>query len=104
MAATDDHAGAGNAAQWPALRYDDWKDTCATLHLWTQIVGKIRLKLAPMLNHWWQVTLYLTARGLTTSAMPYRGSTLQIDFDFCDHRLVLRTSDGRVEHVALAPL
>jgi hypothetical protein len=88
---------------WPNLEFSEWQDTCATLHLWTQVVGKIRLKLAPMLNHWWQVTLYVTARGLTTSAMPYRGGTLQIDFDFCDHRLVLRTSDGRVEHVALAP-
>ena len=81
---------------------NEWQDTCATLHLWTQVVGKIRLKLAPMVNHWWQVTLYVTARGLTTSAMPYRQLYLQIDFDFLDHQLVLRTSDGREERVALA--
>ena len=68
---------------WPNLEFSEWQDTCATLHLWTQVVGKIRLKLAPMVNHWWQVTLYVTARGLTTSAMPYRGALLQIDFDFC---------------------
>ena len=59
--------------RWPALNYDDWKDTLGTLHLWTQIVGKIRLELEPMLNHWWNVTLYVTPRGLTTSAMPYSG-------------------------------
>jgi hypothetical protein len=88
---------------WPKLEFNEWQDTCATLHLWTQVVGKIRLKLAPMVNHWWQVTLYVTARGLTTSAMPYRQLYLQIDFDFLDHQLVLRTSDGREERVALAP-
>jgi hypothetical protein len=88
---------------WPKLEFNEWQDTCATLHLWTQVVGKIRLKLAPMVNHWWQVTLYVTARGLTTSAMPYRQLYLQIDFDFLDHQLVLRTSDGCEERVALAP-
>ncbi len=102
MAATDDHAGSGNA-QWPALRYDDWKDTCATLQLWTQVVGKIRLKLAPMLNHWWQVALYVTASGLTTSAMPYQDRFVQIDFDFLAHRLILRSSDGRTEQFPLHP-
>jgi hypothetical protein len=89
---------------WPRLDFADWSDTCATLHLWTQVVGKIRLALAPMLNHWWQVTLYVTARGLTTSAMPYGQRRLQIDFDFIDHQLVLRTSDGRAERIALAPM
>ncbi len=59
--------------RWPALKYDEWKDTLATLHLWTQIVGKIRLKLQPLVNHWWNVALYVTPRGLTTSAMPYSG-------------------------------
>jgi hypothetical protein len=68
--------------------------------LWTQVVGKVRLKLAPMVNHWWQVTLYVTATGLTTSAMPYQGRLLQIDFDFLEHRLILRTSDGRIESFA----
>jgi uncharacterized protein DUF5996 len=59
--------------RWPVLRYDDWKDTLHTLHLWTQIAGKIRLRLEPLVNHWWNVPLYVTARGLTTSMMPYSG-------------------------------
>jgi hypothetical protein len=92
-----------SANVWPSLAFEDWQDTCATLHLWTQIVGKIRLRLAPMVNHWWQVTLYVTARGLTTSAMPYRNGSVQIDFDFLDHLLVLRTSEGRTEQLPLAP-
>ncbi len=88
---------------WPALDYDAWKDSCATLHLWTQIVGKIRLAHAPLLNHWWQVPLYVTARGLTTSAMPHRGRTFQIDFDFIDHCLRIDVSDGRRDSFALYP-
>ena len=72
MAATNDHADVGNADLWPALRYDDWRDTCATLQLWTQVVGKVRLKLAPLMNHWWQVALYVSASGLIMSAMPNR--------------------------------
>src|SRR5436190_4257096 len=103
MAAINDHIARGGADLWPVLRYDDWKDTCETLQLWTQIVGKVRLKLAPMVNHWWQVTLYVTASGLTTSAMPCRGGYVQIDFDFLAHRLILRTSDGRIEQFALEP-
>jgi hypothetical protein len=93
-----------NSATWPRLDFSDWSDTCATLHLWTQIVGKIRLKLAPMVNHWWQATLYMTARGFTTSPMPYRQRSLQIDFDFLNHQLLLRTSDGREERFALAAM
>lgn len=89
---------------WPSLRYEDWRDTCDTLHLWTQVVGKIRLALAPRVNHWWQVTLCVTARGLTTGAMPLRGRALQIDFDFVAHALILRTSDGREERVGLSPM
>ena len=93
-----------NAAKpWPLLDYSAWADTCATLHLWTQVVGKIRLALTPRVSHWWAVTLYVTARGLTTSAMPWHGGALQIDFDFIDHQLILRMSDGRMERVALAP-
>jgi len=103
MAAINDHIARGGANTWPDLRYDDWKDTCATLQLWTQIVGKVRLKLAPMVNHWWQVALYVTASGLTTSAMPYQGRFVQIDFDFLAHRLILRSSDGRSEQFALQP-
>jgi hypothetical protein len=104
MAAINDHIARGGANTWPDLRYDDWKDTCATLQLWTQVVGKVRLKLAPMVNHWWQVALYVTASGLTTSAMPYQGRFVQIDFDFLAHRLILRSSDGRSEQFALQPV
>ena len=93
----------GSRTSWPRLNYADWADSCATLHLWTQVVGKIRLRLTPMVNHWWNATLYVTARGLTTSAMPWQGGTLQIDFDFIDHQLILRLSDGRVERMPLAP-
>jgi hypothetical protein len=92
------------SATWPRLDFADWSDTCATLHLWTQVVGKIRLKLAPMVNHWWQATFYVTARGLTTSAIPYRSLYAQIDFDFVDHQLVMRVSDGREERFALTPM
>ena len=89
---------------WPALPFDGWKDTCATLHLWTQIVGKIRLAKAPMTNHWWQVPLYVTCRGLTTSPIPYNGGVdFQIDFDFVDHRLLVEVSDGRSESLPLEP-
>ncbi len=88
---------------WPALDYDSWKDSCATLHLWTQIVGKIRLAHAPLVNHWWQVPLYVTARGLTTSAMPRGARTFQIDFDLIDHRLHIAVSDGRHASIPLVP-
>ena len=93
----------GSVKPWPRLDYSAWADTCATLHLWTQVVGKIRLALTPRINHWWGITLYVTARGLTTSPMPWQGGALQIDFDFIDHELILRMSDGREERVALAP-
>jgi hypothetical protein len=83
-----------SATDWPDLPLAQWADTCATLHLWTQVVGKIRLAHAPMMNHWWQVPLYVTSHGLTTSPMPYGARSFQIDFDFIAHRLVIRTSDG----------
>src|SRR6185312_6055062 len=79
-------------------------DTCNTLHLWTQVVGKVKLALSPRINHWWGVVLFVTARGLTTGAMPYRSRVLQIDFDFCALELVLRTSDSREQRIALAPM
>jgi hypothetical protein len=89
----------------PALPFDSWKDTLATLHMWTQIVGKVRLKLCPLVNHWWNVPFYVTARGMTTSAMPYaRGTirgTVEVRFDFIEHKLSLETSDGRVVAIAL---
>jgi hypothetical protein len=92
------------AEYWPELPFDEWKDTCATLHLWTQIVGKVRLGKAPMVNHWWQVPLYVTCRGLTTSPIPHEsGASFQIDFDFIEHRLIIEVSDGRVETLPLAP-
>jgi hypothetical protein len=79
---------------WLALPIAAWSDSCATLQLWTQIVGKVRLALMPPINHSWQVTLYPTVRGLTTGIMPYGSRTLQIDFDFFDHQLLVQTSDG----------
>lgn len=93
------------AAAWPPLPYQGWKDTCATFHLWTQIVGKIRLALAPRINHWWQVTLYCDPRGLTTTAIPYGSETsLQIDFDLLSDRLRILTSRGETREVALRPM
>ena len=89
---------------WPALAYADWQDTCGTLHLWTQVVGKVKLALSPLSNHWWGIVLFVTARGLTTGAMPCRDRVLQIDFDFCAHQLIMRTSDAREERIALAPM
>lgn len=88
---------------WPALLLASWRDSCETLHLWTQIVGKIKLAQAPFANHWWQVPLYVTARGLTTSLIPYKARSFQIDFDFIDHRLSILESDGRRESLSLAP-
>jgi Family of unknown function (DUF5996) len=89
---------------WPELPYAAWKDTCDTLHLWTQIVGKIRLVQTPWLNHSWHVALYVTARGLTTSPIPYNERAFQIDFDFIDHVLLVRTSEGNVRQLPLAPM
>jgi hypothetical protein len=93
-----------NLAQspWPELPTTAWRDTCATLHLWTQIVGKIRLTKTPWLNHSWHVTLYVSARGLTTSPIPDGARTFQIDFDFIEHGLRVSTSDGAQRQFALA--
>lgn len=88
---------------WPSLAFEAWKDTYATLHMWSQIVGKIRLTQAAWLNHSWQVTLYPTARGLTTSIIPYGPRTFQIDFDFVDHQLLIQTSDGAIKAMLLEP-
>ena len=87
--------------RWPALPLDSWRETCATLHMWTQIVGKVRLRLAPLVNHWWNVPLYVSARGLTTSRIPYEGEALELTFDFIRHQLVLETSRGQMDAVAL---
>jgi uncharacterized protein DUF5996 len=94
---------ADNAECWPALRLDSWKDTCATLHMWTQIVGKVRLRQTPLVNHWWNVPLYVSARGLTTSRMAYGERAFELRFDFIRHQLVLETSDGVVKTLPLAP-
>jgi Family of unknown function (DUF5996) len=90
-------------AGWPELEWEAWKDTADTLHMWMQIVGKTRLALTPMQNHWWSVPLYVSARGLTTSAMPWRGDVLEVEFDFCKHVLELRMSSGEVRWVELRP-
>jgi hypothetical protein len=87
---------------WPRLRVADWAATRDTLHMWAQIVGKIRLAHSPMLNHWWQVTFYVTPRGLTTSAIPYEDGAFDIEFDFIDHQLRIRSAEG-TRHVGLEP-
>ena len=86
---------------WPELPLSAWADTCATLHLWTQMVGKVRLAHAPLINHWWQVPLYVTSRGLTTSPIPYAARSFQIDFDFIGHRLEIRCNDGGIATIPL---
>ncbi|WAK02487.1 DUF5996 family protein [Methylobacter sp. YRD-M1] len=93
----------GGRSAWPDLPLKAWQDTYTTLHLWTQIVGKIRLTLTPWVNHSWHVVLYLTASGLTTSPIPYQDRTFQIDFDFIAHRLVIQASDGAVQTIPLQP-
>jgi hypothetical protein len=89
--------------RWPALPLAEWKDTYATLHMWTQIVGKIRLALGPPINHFWGTTFYVTARGLTTSAMPYHKGTVEINFDFVAHALEIVTSLGETRSFRLVP-
>jgi hypothetical protein len=88
---------------WPALPLEAWQDTRDTLHMWTQIVGKVRLALSPLINHWWEVPLYISARGLTTSAIPYHRGIFDVEFDFLDHNLVIRTSEGLFKTIPLAP-
>jgi hypothetical protein len=89
---------------WPALPQSEWSDTCATLQLWMQIVGKVRMALTPAINHTWNVTLYPTVRGLTTSPMPYGNRILQIDFDFLEHVLRVETSEGDRRNIPLRPM
>jgi hypothetical protein len=88
---------------WPTLPLGEWQDTCTTLHMWTQIVGKVRLAQAPMLNHWWQVPFYVTTRGLTTSPIPYGDVSFEVSFDFLDHRLRVQTSKGTIRTLTLTP-
>src|SRR2546423_14686218 len=89
---------------WPALPFAEWQDTAMTLHMWTQIVGKIRLTLTPWTNHSWHVTLYVTARGLTTSPIAHGATTFEILFDFVDHQLQILTSEGEGCAIQLRPL
>jgi hypothetical protein len=96
-------ASAAAPQVWPELVFDDWADTAATLHMWTQIVGKVRMALSAPVNHWWHVPLYVGARGLTTSPMPYGDRTLEVAFDFLAHRLDVACSDGSLEHLPLRP-
>src|SRR5450432_2414446 len=97
-ATTDDLQG-----PWLELPWREWQPTIATVHMWTQIVGKVRMVLAPPLNHWWHVALYVTSRGLTTSPIPYRNQSFQVDFDFIDHRLLVTDSRGGSVSIALEP-
>src|SRR5882724_1875526 len=88
---------------WPELPLAEWQDTYATLHMWTQVVGKIRLAQTPLINHWWNMPLYVTARGLTTSPMPCHEKTFQIDFDFIDHQLLIKLDNGADANIPLVP-
>src|SRR5579863_3536832 len=91
--------------EWPLLEWEQWKDTAETLHMYMQIVGKTRLGLTAIQNHWWNIAFYLTARGLTTSAMPVDGGALlDIEFDFVSHELICRTSRGEFQKIPLQPV
>ena len=88
---------------WPALPLAEWKETCDTLHMWTQVVGKVRLALMPVINHWWEVPLYVSVRGLTTSPVPYSGGIFEVEFDFRTHELLITTNSGQAKSIPLAP-
>jgi hypothetical protein len=92
-----------NQDAWPELPLEAWQDTYATLHMWSQVVGKVRLALSPRINHWWEVTLYVNARGLTTSAIPYKGRNFEVQFDFIDHKLIIQTSWASPKTLDLKP-
>ena len=93
-----------DSSAWPDLPLAAWGETCETLHRWTQIAGKVRMTLTPLVNHWWNVTLYVSARGLASSAIPYRSGSFEIIFDFIEHRLRIEASDGRSESFTLKPM
>jgi hypothetical protein len=105
MTATPPAAGQAPSAReaWPALPYAEWRDTRDTLHMWTQIAGKVRMALTPPVNHWWHVPLYLWSRGLTTSPIPYGERSFELSFDFIDHRFEVVCSDGPRRSVQLEP-
>jgi len=97
------HVNRSETADWPELPFGDWSETAATLHMWTQIVGKIRLTQTPWTNHSWHVPLYVNARGLGTSLIPYEGKAFEIDFDFLNHQLVIQVTDGARQSLPLEP-
>jgi Family of unknown function (DUF5996) len=88
---------------WPALPLSEWADSYATLHMWSQVVGKVRLALSPRINHWWQVPLYVSGRGLTTSPIPYENRIFEVEFDFIDHKLDVVTNAGEIRSLRLIP-
>lgn len=104
MAHQEGNNAPANLEAWPSLPLEAWQETYATLHLWTQIIGKIRLTQMPWINHSWHVTLYLTARGLTTLTIPHGTRLFQLDFDFIDHQLLIQTSAGEARTIALRPM
>jgi hypothetical protein len=97
------NAATGLSESWPALPLAEWADTYATLHMWSQIIGKVRLALSPRVNHWWEVPLYVSGRGLTTSPIPYDKEIFEIQFDFIDHKLDIITAGGEIRSMRLAP-
>ena len=92
---------AGDDGVWPSLPYAEWQQTCSTLHMWTQVVGKVKLELTHFLNDWWNVAFAVTARGLTTATIPYGQRMFQVNFDFIDHGLAIHVSDGNSRRMAL---
>lgn len=103
MAEPNQKSAPSGPETWPSLPVKDWQDTYATLHMWTQVVGHVRMTLTPLINHWWNCVFYVTSRGLGTSPIPYNTLTFEIDFDFIDHRLLIRTSEGANEFMELRP-
>ncbi len=103
MSKTNPSISPDSSACWPEFRLADWKDTYATLHMWMQIVGKIRLELTAKENHWWNVPLYVSSRGLSTSIIPYGSRSFDMEFDFVESKLVIRTTDPKTASIALAP-
>src|SRR5580658_5158760 len=96
-------ADSSKQAAWPELPLAAWQETYATLHMWTQVVGKVRLVLTPLVNHWWEVPFYVTSRGLSTSPIPYEHGNFEMEFDFIEHLLRIETSNGATETLELEP-
>src|SRR5260370_37456104 len=103
MAAIEGMEPTDRSEAWPALPLSEWADTYATLHMWSQIVGKVRLVLSPRVNHWWEVPYYVSGRGLTTSPIPYEKGVFEVQFDFIDHKLNVITNAGEIRRLPLAP-